>query len=179
MKKWLAFVLSYIILALLHEGGHLVFALLFNEYQALQFNMPLLGPEVTYRTPVDERVGVHWAVIAGASSILTLSLGYLLLLLAKRVARVQARFPRAVLYYLTFLALLVDAFNLSIGASIYGGDAEGIAVGLAVPRYWVQIVFVLVLFINRELIAQKLLPIYGVRTNHFLLRPWLYRVKPA
>lgn len=146
-------------------------ALLFDEYQA--FHVRLLGLEVSYRTPVDQRVGAQWAVIAGISNVLTISLGYLLLFFARRLAHARSQFLRATLYYLTFLALLVDAFNLSIGAFIYGGDANGIALGLAIPRYWVQIVFLLVLLVNRELVARKLLPWYGVQVSHFLLKPWL------
>jgi hypothetical protein len=100
-------------------------------------------------------------------------MGYLLLLLGPRLARSRRWFLKASVYYLTLISLLVDAFNLSIGPFIYGGDVKGIALGLGINRYLVQTVFFLVLLANRELVAQRLLPTYHVKTEHLLLRPWV------
>jgi hypothetical protein len=69
--------------------------------------------------------------------------------------------------------LLIDAFNLSIGPFIFGGDVNGIAVGLGVNRYLIQVFFFLVLLANRELVAQKLFPAYHVQPRHPLLKPWI------
>jgi len=82
-------------------------------------------------------------------------------------------FLKASIYYLTLLGLLLDPLNLSIGPFIYGGDVNGIAVGLDISRYLVQTIFFLILLANRELVAQKLLPMYDVKTEHPLLRPWV------
>lgn len=171
MKRWGLFLIAILILALLHEGLHALMALIFAEYEA--FLVKLIGFEVVYKTPLAQRQGLHWALISGAGNLGTLISGYLLLLWAPALARSQSQALKAAAYYLTFLGLLVDPLNLSVGPLIYGGDANGIAHGLGVPVWAVQITALLVLAINRELIASRLLPVYAVRTDVFWLRPWL------
>jgi hypothetical protein len=84
-------------------------------------------------------------------------------------------FWRSYFYYLTFLLLLIDAFNLSIGPFIYGGDIGGITAGFEVSQYLVQAIFLVILLLNRELIVQKLFPTFGVKTGHFLFQPLFFR----
>jgi hypothetical protein len=170
MNKWLAFALAAVIFLTIHEGAHALIAAIYGEYEAFHWS---IFPQVVFRTPNDERIGIQWAFISGTSNLATLSLGYSLLVLGTRVARSQSMFVKASIYYLTLIALLVDALNLSIGTFIYGGDANGIAVGLGISRYLVQIAFFLILLVNRELVAQKLFPQYAVKTEHPLLRPWI------
>jgi len=73
------------------------------------------------------------------------------------------------------ICLLADPFNLSVGPFLYGGDANGIAVGLGINRIVIQAIFLVVLVANRELVAQKLIPMYNVEGNHLLFRPLLRR----
>jgi hypothetical protein len=81
-------------------------------------------------------------------------------------------FWRALSYYATVLFLLLDALNLSIGPFLYGGDANGIAVGLGIDRLTIQAVFFIVLLVNRELIASKLMPLFDVHPKSILFQPW-------
>jgi len=68
--------------------------------------------------------------------------------------------------------MLGDAFNLSVGPFIYGGDINGISKGVGVNRYIIQSIFFIVLLLNRELLVQKLLPVYGIKTKHPLFYSW-------
>jgi hypothetical protein len=171
MRKWLAFVLAIVVFVAIHEGTHMLVATMYGEYDA--FHLRPIGLEVKFKTPVDERSGIQWAFISGASNLLTLSLGYLLLSLGERFAHSRVVLLKAGVYYLTILMLLADALNLSVGPFVYGGDANGIAVGLGISRYVVQVVFFILLLVNRDLLAHKHLPAYNVRTRHPLLRPWI------
>lgn len=171
MKKSIAFIIAFLILITLHEGLHALTALPFGEYQS--FHVRPLGFEVTFNTPVAERSGVHWAIISGASNLATILMGYLLLILAPRITRLPSPLLRAAAYYLTFLSLLADPLNLSIGPLLYGGDANGIAFGLGISRWIIQLVFGLVFLLNHELVARVLVPAYGLETDHILLRPWM------
>lgn len=179
MNRWLGFLLALVILLALHEGLHAATALILGELEGVRVlslrlngvSIPL-GVEVIYRTPVEERSGVQWALISGVSNLVTVGLGLGLLLVGERANRSLTGLAKVGVYYLTFLGLLADPFNLSIGPFLYGGDAEGIAVGLGDSRYLIQGFFLIVLFVNRELVAQKLLPTYHVQTTSFLLRPW-------
>lgn len=171
MRKWLALAMAVIVFAAIHEGTHAAIAALFDEYES--FHVRPYGLEVTFKTPVAERSGAHWALISGGSNLVTLLMGYGLLLLGPKFARLSNLFVKGGVYFLTVLTLLLDAFNLSIGPFLYGGDANGIAVGLGINRYLLQGVFFGVLLVNRELVAQKLLPMYQVETTHPLFRPWI------
>lgn len=171
MKRWLAFLIAAIVIALIHEGTHAIMAAMYHELDAFQAH--LFGLEVIYKTPPAEREGVHWALISGTSNLATLSLGYIFLSFGGRFAASRSWLLKSGALYLTVLALLADPFNLSLGAFIYGGDANGIAVGLGVNRYLIQAVFFLVLLINRELIARRLFPLYAVQVSSFFFQPWI------
>ncbi len=171
MTRWLAFICSVAVLLAAHEAGHAVTAALYGEFKAVHFT--LVGPEIQYRTPVDNRSGVHWALISGASNLATICLGYVLLGIGERIIRLPNQFLKAVLLYLTLIALLADPLNLSLGPFIYGGDANGIAAGLGIPRLWLQAGCLVILLVNRELVAQKLFPVYQVQVKHILLQPWI------
>lgn len=171
MRKYLTFILAIIIFAIIHEGVHALFAMVFEEYQAFQIHP--YGFEVIFKTPVTEREGVKWGFISGMSNLVTLLFGYLMFFFRAKIAGLQNAFLRSLGYWLSILFLLVDAFNLSIGPFIYGGDIGGIIAGFGINRYLVQIVFFVFLLLNRELIAQKLLPSYGIKTRHPLFQPWI------
>ncbi|MGB4729844.1 MAG: hypothetical protein WBI42_03545 [Candidatus Hydrothermia bacterium] len=171
MRKWLAFILSIIIFAIIHEGCHALIAMAFGEYQAFQVHP--YGLEVIFKTPVAEREGIKWGFISGTSDVITLLLGYLMFLFRVKIANLRSSFLSALGYWLIVLFLLLDALNLSIGPFIYGGDIGGIVVGFGINQYLVQILFFVIFLLNRELIAQKLLPVYGIKTKHPLFRPWI------
>ncbi len=180
MKRWLAFLLVLLILLTVHEGTHALMAMLYGEYEA--FHIRPIGFEVTYRTDVDERNGIQWAFISGASNLVTLLMGYLLLMLGGKLSRLHSIFVRDSIFYLTTLSLLSDPFNLSVGPFIYGGDANGLAIGLGINRYVIQAIFLVVLLVNRELVAQKLFPMYNVQVKHILFQPlirWTNRTQAS
>jgi hypothetical protein len=171
MRKYLTFILAIIIFAIIHEGTHALIAMAFEEYQAFQVHP--YGLEVIFKTPVAEREGIKWGFISGMSNVITLLLGYLMFFFRVKIAHLRSSFLCASGYWLIVLFLLLDALNLSIGPFIYGGDIGGIVVGFGINQYLVQIVFFVIFLLNRELIAQKLLPVYGVKTKHPLFRPWI------
>lgn len=171
MKRLLFFLIAILIYAVVHEGTHALVGALYGETEA--FYVRPYGLEVTFRTPVPEHSGFQWAVISGAPNLLTVLLAHLLLWAV--VPRVVAggNWLRAVVYYVVVVFLLADPFNLSLGPLLYGGDAIGVAVGLGVSRYVVQAVSLVVLLVNRELLAQRLLPLYGIETQNPLFRAWI------
>lgn len=169
MKKWLSFLLAVVIIVAVHEGMHALMAALYGEYEA--FHLRLIGFEVQYRTPAEDRYGIQWAFISGLSNLVTVLTGYMLLWSGEKFNRIPNAFLKGTFFYLTLIALLADPFNLSVGTFLYGGDANGIAVGLGVNRAVIQAIFLLVLLANRKLVAQKLLPMYEVKADHILFRP--------
>ena len=170
MKRIFFLLLAVIVFAVIHEGLHALIAIPFGEYQDILVKP--YGLEVIFVTPPEERSGIQWFFISGVSNVATILLGYILLFQRERIARMSNSFLRSWGYWQTLLFLLVDPFNLSIGPFLYGGDALGIQRGLGVNIYIIQSFFFIVLLVNRELIAQVLIPTFGVDTRHPLVIPW-------
>ncbi len=173
MRKLIAITLAVIIFAILHEGLHALAASFYGEYEA--FHLRPYGLEVTVKTPVEERQGFQWAIFSGLPNAGTILLGYLLLAERHFLASLHITFLRNLGYWLTLIFLLIDPLNLSIIPLIFGGDVNGIAVGLGVPVLLIQAFALLLLLVNRELVVQALLPAFGVVTSHPLFKPLLRR----
>ncbi len=164
-------VLALIIFAIIHEGTHALVAVAFDEYQT--FAIHPYGLEVIFKTPVAEREGIKWGFISGMSNVVTLLLGYLLFLFRTKMKPVRNHIIKALGYWMIVIFMLADAFNLSIGPFIYGGDIDGIVEGFGINRYIIQSIFFMIVLLNRELIVQKLLPVYGIKTKHPLFQSWI------
>jgi hypothetical protein len=174
MKKYIVnfmlFLIAYIIYSIIHEGSHAIFASIFNEYSS--FKILPYGFEVTYKTLVENRSGVKWAVISGMPNLITPFIGYTLYLNRKFFLNFKGRI-QYLLLYVAILFMIGDPFNLSIGPFIWGGDIFGVTTGLGINQFIIQSIFLVILLINRELIVQKLLPEFSIRTKHLLLRKWI------
>lgn len=154
----------------IHEHLHLLISLLFNEFDKIKFHW--YGPEVIYLTPVEERIpGIKWFFISGFSNFFTLAIGYLLFLLRCKILNLNNTLIKNILYYVTVVFLLFDAVNLSIGPFIYGGDTLGIANGLKINPWIIQIFFGIVLLINRELII-SFMKSFSVSSRNILFKSW-------
>lgn len=173
MKRILFMLLVVIVFAIIHEGTHALTAALAGEYQA--FHVRPFGLEVTYKTPVSERHGTHWALIAGSPNLITVLIGYGLFAVRHRIASAKRPFFRSLGYYAAALFMLLDPINLGVGSFIYGGDARGVAVGLGVSVLVVQAISLAVLLLNRELIVRKLFRVFQIQTRHPLFQPFGWR----
>jgi hypothetical protein len=171
MRNLVAWLLSLLAFAFVHEGGHAVTAHLYGEFQAFHFRP--FGLEVTYHTPVTERLGFRWAIISGAGNALTILLGYALLRARLRLASNSAALSRSLGFWLTVVLMLGDPINLGVGPFLYRGDALGLAAGLEVSPYAVQAVSLMILLLNCELLMRRVFPAYRVQTRHILFRPLL------
>lgn len=170
MRRLLTFLAAVGIFAVIHEGAHILVSLALDEYQT--FVVHPYGFEVIVKTPVEEREGIQWAFFSGTSNLVTVLLGYLFFALRAQIARLQGVVLRAVGYWLTLLLMLADPLNLSVGPLIYGGDIRGIVTGLGVHPYLIQGLAFAVFLLNRELIARRLPPAYGIQTDHPFFKPW-------
>ncbi|MDD8011305.1 MAG: hypothetical protein PHX73_09375 [Acidobacteriota bacterium] len=161
---------AVVLFAAVHEGMHAVLALLWSEYGS--FAVRPYGFEVIYQTPVAERAGLKWGFISGAGNATTIFLGYFLYGFRAKLAALRSPFSRGLSFYAAIIFLSADPFNLSIGPFFYGGDIGGLVAGFGLNRFLIQGFFLLILLFNRELIARRILPLFGVRTKHPLFRPW-------
>jgi magnesium-transporting ATPase (P-type) len=170
MRNLITFLLALLIFSIIHEGAHILTAMALDEYKA--FDIKFYGLEVSFKTPEEERNGFTWALISGTSNIITIALGYCLFAIRHRFVISRSLFFASLGYWLSILFLTIDPLNLSIGALLYGGDATGIAIGLNLNRWLIQGVFLIIFLVNREIVAQRLIPDFGISTVHPLFRPW-------
>lgn len=161
--------MAIILFVAVHEGAHAAIAYFLDEYAT--FRVHFYGFEVIYKTPVTEREGIEWGYVAGVGNVLTLTIGYVFFISRKILLQIKNLFFNYLGYWVIFVFMLFDAFNLSIIPFFFGGDIGGIAQGLGINRCLIQSVFFVVLLINRELIIHKLFPLYGINTKHFLFQP--------
>jgi len=171
MKKLLTFLIAFLLVVLVHEGAHALVAAAYGELAAFQVHP--YGFEVIFKAPISQKQGIEWGFISGASNVITVLWGYLLIFVVKPMANMKNSFMSAVGSWLIVMFLLLDPLYLSVGPFLYGGGMGGIVAGVGVNQYLVQIVSFAIFLINRELVAQVLLPAYGIKTDHPLFKPWV------
>jgi hypothetical protein len=159
------------VVATIHEGLHAIIATAYGEYD--ESRVKPYGLEVIYKTLVEERQGVEWGSIAGSSNIVTLMLGYLLLLFRSRLAQHPKAFVKQLAFYSITFLLLLDPIAHSIIPFSARGDIQGNVVGFGVPQCLVQIAGFVMLLFNREQLVWEVLPACSVETSRLLLRPWI------
>jgi len=165
------FLIAFGLCIIIHESMHAFIALLFREYNGFIFR--IIGFEVLFKTSASEREGMKWLFISGSASFVTLFLGYILFTVRDKIAIIKRLYLKAIIYWSTIILMLSDALNLSIGSFIYGGDINGVTTALHVNQYTIQAIFFIIFLLNRELVAQKFLPVFGIKTDHPLFRPWM------
>ena len=170
MKKWLYFGAALILYILIHEYFHVILSSVFIEFDKLIWHW--YGPEVKFVTPEGLRTAsVKWFLISGTSNFITLAIGYFLFLTRHYILELKNIHWKNLLYYSTIVFLLFDAVNLSVGPILYGGDALGIAAGLNIKIWIVQVIFGIILLINRELIV-SFMKVFSVKSKNILFRSW-------
>jgi small-conductance mechanosensitive channel len=153
-----------------HEYFHAMMSLLFDEYDKIELHW--YGPEAIFITPVEERTpGIKWFFISGISNFVTLAIGYMVFLLRGKIINLRSTLIKNFLYYIGVVFLLFDAVNLSIGPFIFGVDTAGIAAGLNIQLWIIQIIFGLILLINRELIV-SFMKSFGIISRNIIFRSW-------
>jgi len=173
LRKYLLLLLALAVFASVHEGAHILTAVAFGEFNG--FYLKPYGFEVEFRTPVSERTGAKWGLISGSSNFITIAIGYVLYSQRRRMISLQNTTLYILGYWLTLCFLILDPLNLSVGPFIYGGDVNGVSVGFSVNQYIIQAAFLGLFLLNRELLVQRLLPLYKIETRHPLFQPLLKR----
>ncbi len=140
---------------LVHEGAHLVCALLAGAFKQINWIGPGVQVDVYAERMTDGQMGVF--CLAGAAA--TFCAGYLLTLFAKSICRAESRLLRAALYYITIALLLLDPLYLSALCGFFGGgDMNGIA--LFCPPWAARCLFGVLLLVNGLLFWKRVLPVY-------------------
>lgn len=154
-RKLAAFILVIALYYVIHEGAHLITALVLGSFKQIHFLQ--LGVQIdTYREKMSD---VQTAVFCMAGPGITIILSYVLLFLTGKILESGSLFFRALAYYMTLLFLLNDPFYLSVlYPYVGGGDMNGIK--LLVPESAARGAFGILLLIHIIIVIRYLIPVY-------------------
>lgn len=107
---------------LIHEGAHLLYALLGGVFKKINF----MGLGVQIDVYAERMSDIQLGIFCLVGAMTTFCAGYLLTALAKRICCAKSKLLRAVLYYVTIAFLLLDPLYLSALCGFFGGgDMNG------------------------------------------------------
>ena len=140
---------------LIHEGAHLLYALLNGVFKKINF----MGLGVQIDVYAERMTDIQLGIFCLVGAVATFCAGYLLTALAKRICRAKNKLLRAVLYYITIALLLLDPLYLSVLCGFFGGgDMNGIA--RLCPEWEARCFFGALLLLNGLVFWKWVLPTY-------------------
>lgn len=160
IRRYLYFILAGITYLIIHEGVHIIQALIFGIYKGISV-LPL-GIEVEIMQPLSIG-GFKLAVFSGLSSVVTVLIGYVLFVFSPKILKLNKQPVKNYIYYVTFVFLLLDPVYMSLLSFFVGGDINGIALGLNIPYMTVRGIYFVIAVFNTCLVYKKLYPAYVVK----------------
>ena len=149
----LAAVVAYYII---HEGAHLVAALLFGAFKQINFMGLGIQIDIFRERLTDSQLG--WFCLAGALS--TFIVAWILVLMSRKICTAQTPLFKAIMWYVTLALLLLDPLYLSVLCGFFGGgDMNGIR--MLLPEVAVRITFAIIAVVHILVIWKYLLPKYS------------------
>ncbi|MDD4346388.1 MAG: hypothetical protein PHZ11_05755 [Desulfitobacteriaceae bacterium] len=162
IRKYLYFILAGITYLIIHEGVHLIQALIFGIYKGI--NVLPLGIEIKIMQPLTIG-GIKLAAFSGLSSVVTVLIGYVLFVLSPKILKLNNQPVKNYMYYVTFIFLLLDPVYISLLSFFVGGDINGIALGLNIPYMTVRGIYFVIAVFNTYLVYKKLYPTYVIKNK--------------
>ncbi len=140
---------------LVHEGAHLLYALLTGVFKQINF----MGLGVQIDVYAEHMANMQLGIFCLVGALATFCVGYLLTALARSICHAKSKLLRTVLYYITIAFLLLDPLYLSILCGFFGGgDMNGIA--FLCPEWAARCLFGALLLVNGLVFWKRILPVY-------------------
>jgi hypothetical protein len=158
IRKWFSLIVAVALYYIIHEGAHLVVALLFGTFQSIRLVKWGLGVQIVADTALMSGGQIFVFCIMGIAA--TLIAGYIMVWQRKNILKSKSLVLRAIAYYATLIFLCLDPFYLSVLSHfVGGGDLNGIVLA-GVPRTVAVIFFLLLFALNLFLFAKQVYPLY-------------------
>lgn len=155
IRQYLGILAALAAYYLVHEGAHLLYALLTGVFKQIR----LMGLGVQIDVCAERMTDTQLGIFCLVGALATFCVGYLLAALAKNICRAQSKLLRAMLYYITIAFLLLDPLYLSVLCGFFGGgDMNGIA--LLCPEWEARCFFGVLLLVNGVVFWKRVLPVY-------------------
>lgn len=160
IRRYLYFILAGITYLIIHEGVHIIQALVYGIYKGISV-LPV-GIEVEIMQPLTIG-GFKLAAFSGLSSLVTILIGYVLFVFSPTILKLNKQPVKNYIYYVTFVFLLLDPVYMSLLSFFVGGDINGIASGLNIPYMAVRGIYFVIAAFNTYLVSKKLYPAYVIK----------------
>ena len=155
IRQYLGILAALAAYYLVHEGAHLLYALLTGVFKQIR----LMGLGVQIDVYAEHMTNMQLGIFCLVGALATFCVGYLLAALAKNICRAQSKLLRAMLYYITIAFLLLDPLYISVLCGFFGGgDMNGIA--LLCPEWEARCFFGVLLLVNGVVFWKRVLPVY-------------------
>lgn len=155
-RKWFALICAIFLYYLIHEGSHVIVALLYGVFEQIR----ILGVGVQVVANVERLTDIQTGIFCIVGSIATLFTAYIGVLFLPRITASKSKIFRAIGYYTTLAFLLLDPIYLSfLYRFVGGGDMNGILL-FEIPEAVVQLIYGVIALVNLFLIVRKVYPAY-------------------
>jgi hypothetical protein len=151
-KQWTGVLIAIISYYIVHEGTHLLLALLFGVFERIRF-VDIWGIQIVTDNGLE---GIRLAIFSGLSSLITILIGYILAF-SPYIYKLKSRALLIAFYYITLCFMLLDPIYISV-LSLFiggGGDLNGITTGLQTSDIPFRIIFGSIAILNIILFIKK------------------------
>ena len=155
MRQYIGILAALVAYYLVHEGAHLLYALLTGVFRQIR----LMGLGVQIDVCAERMTDTQLGIFCLVGALATFCVGYLLAALARSICHAKSKLLRAVFYYITIAFLLLDPLYLSVLCGFFGGgDMNGIA--LLCPEWAARCLFGALFLVNGLVFWKRVLPAY-------------------
>lgn len=161
VRKWLSLIAAVVLYYVVHEGAHLICALLFGAFQKIRFAYWGMGIQIVVDTAVMPDMQIFVFGIAGV--VTTLIAGYILVWKRNCILESTNKAVRAIAYYATLIFLCLDPFYLSILYPFVGGGDMNSIILIGIPQMAATIFFIILLGVNLSIFIKMIYAAYKQR----------------
>lgn len=161
VRKWISLIAAVVLYYVIHEGAHLIFALLFGAFKKIQFVYWGIGIQIVVDAAVMSDMQLFVFGIAGVAA--TLIAGYIFVWKRNSILKSTSKVVRAVAYYSTLIFLCLDPFYLSILYRFVGGGDMNSIILIGIPKIAATIFFIILLAANLIIFIRIISPAYKKR----------------
>ena len=155
IRQYIGIFAAVIAYYIIHEGAHLIVSLYYGVFKGINF----MGLGMQIDVYADRMTDMQQGIFCLVGAVATVLIGWLLVLMCKRICAVKSKVFKTVMWYISLAILIIDPLYLSILCSFFGGgDMNGIK--LLLPEIAVRIVFAIIGIIHGIVIWKYLLPEY-------------------
>lgn len=158
INRYLYTVVGILLYLIIHEGIHFIQAINLGIFEGIRF-VGIFGVEIMITEPLTIS-GLTLAMFSGASSFVTIIIGYMFLIFMPKILELKQKNIKSMIYFVTIVFMLIDPFYLSVLSIMFGGDINGISQGLYIPYFIIRIFYGIVFLVNLIIVIKTVYPAY-------------------